>query len=114
MLGANLLLDESGETVKITDFGVTVMLAHPSQSTRTNEFAGQNAGSLPFMAPEVYNGEDFGRASDVWSFGCCIVEMLTGKPPWASQIETKGLLAAQVVIAAKVKFSFPKPDCLYV
>lgn len=34
------------------------------------------------MAPEVLNSEQHGRKSDVWSLGCTIIEMATGKHPW--------------------------------
>ena len=27
-------------------------------------------------------GEHYGRSCDVWSTGCCIIQMATGKPPW--------------------------------
>ena len=81
------------------------MLEHPSQSTQYNEFTGKMAGSLPFMAPEIFCGEHFGRSSDIWSFGCCIVEMLTGKPPWGELTESKPAAAAVAVLAAKVSSS---------
>ena len=35
------------------------------------------------MAPEVIKYNMSTKMSDVWSLGCCIIEMVTGKPPWS-------------------------------
>ena len=39
-----------------------------------------------YMSPEVIKGENPGRAGavDVWSLGCVILEMASGRRPWAS------------------------------
>lgn len=44
-------------------------------------------GTACFMAPEVVKGTGHDESSDVWSFGCTVVEMLQGRPPF-SQFST--------------------------
>ena len=36
------------------------------------------------MAPEVIKQTLLSRRSDIWSFGCTILEMATGKTPWSN------------------------------
>lgn len=43
------------------------------------------------MAPDALT-ERFSTRSDIWSLGCVAIELLTGKPPWESEVsDTKGL-----------------------
>lgn len=43
-------------------------------------------GTPMYMSPEVIKGQNEGRpgAIDIWSLGCVILEMCTGRRPWAS------------------------------
>ena len=43
-------------------------------------------GTPMYMSPEVIKGENPGKASsvDIWSLGCVILEMATGRRPWAN------------------------------
>ncbi|XP_047177546.1 mitogen-activated protein kinase kinase kinase 5-like isoform X2 [Vigna umbellata] len=87
--GANLLVNESG-IVKLADFGLAKILTGNSYDLSLK-------GSPYWMAPEVVKGSiknesnlDVVTGIDIWSLGCTIIEMLTGKPPWS---ETEGASA---------------------
>ncbi|XP_065789169.1 serine/threonine-protein kinase ULK4 isoform X2 [Muntiacus reevesi] len=42
-------------------------------------------GSLIYTAPEIVTGSDFSITSDLWSLGCLLYEMFSGKPPFFSE-----------------------------
>jgi len=69
----NLLLDAE-HNVWITDFGLAKWLGHDSLS-----HSGQLLGTLRYMAPEQFGGEEDGR-TDVYSLGITLYEFLTGRP----------------------------------
>ncbi|XP_042333128.1 serine/threonine-protein kinase ULK4 isoform X2 [Sceloporus undulatus] len=46
-------------------------------------------GSPRYIAPEVIKGNDFSIASDLWSLGCLLYEMFSGKPPFCSESITE-------------------------
>ncbi|WVZ60678.1 hypothetical protein U9M48_010666 [Paspalum notatum var. saurae] len=78
--GANLLVDING-VVKLADFGMAKHLstAAPNLSLK---------GTPYWMAPEVVRATldksaGYDLAVDIWSLGCTIIEMFTGKPPWS-------------------------------
>lgn len=71
--GDNLLVDTQG-VLKLADFGTAKELLTQATSV---------AGTAYFMAPEVIQGVGHGVEADVWSVGCCVIEMLTGKPPFS-------------------------------
>ena len=40
-----------------------------------------------FLFAVFFVCQDVGRQSDLWSVGCCVVEMGTSKPPFSGQVE---------------------------
>ncbi|KAJ2635270.1 mitogen-activated protein kinase kinase kinase [Coemansia sp. RSA 1286] len=84
--GANILVDETG-TCKISDFGISRRTDHSSlvallRGSSMSSSQGKIIGTVPFMAPEVARGARYTEAADIWSLGCVVVQMWSGRPPW--------------------------------
>lgn len=102
--GANLLVDACG-VVKLADFGMAKLLTGQAAVLSLK-------GSPYWMAPELMqsvmhndSSSDLALAVDIWSLGCTIIEMLTGKAPWS---EYEGAAAMFKVL----KESPPVPETL--
>ncbi|KAI8086350.1 kinase-like domain-containing protein [Halteromyces radiatus] len=81
---ANLLTTKSGH-VKLSDFGVSLNLR-----LKDNEVDAV-AGTPNWMAPEVIELKGASTKSDIWSLGCTIVELCTGKPPYSDLLPMTAL-----------------------
>ncbi|EGV64468.1 Pkinase-domain-containing protein [Yamadazyma tenuis ATCC 10573] len=83
--GANILIDIKG-TVKISDFGISKKITNKSDdSNEPDKKTSRRAslqGSVYWMAPEVVKQTAYTKKADIWSVGCLIVEMFTGKHPF--------------------------------
>jgi serine/threonine-protein kinase len=80
----NLLLAADGN-VKVADFGIAHL---PGEGTTTLTATGQIIGSTHYLAPERAKGEQGGKASDVYSLGCVLYQLVTGQPPFQAEVPT--------------------------
>ncbi|KZV94973.1 kinase-like protein [Exidia glandulosa HHB12029] len=106
--GANVLVSSKG-TAMLCDFGVSWTSIKSSISFSMRE---STRGTNVFLAPELLGIDEspeddaslpYSFASDVWSFGCLIFEVMTGTAPW------HGKSYAQVIIAMSKKVLYSRP-----
>jgi beta-lactam-binding protein with PASTA domain len=75
---ANVMLTTNG-TVKVMDFGIARAVADTS-ATMTQTAA--VIGTAQYLSPEQARGETVDARSDLYSTGCLLYELLTGRPPF--------------------------------
>ena len=78
---ANVMLTRGGD-VKVMDFGIARALADAGQ-TMTQQSA--VLGTAHYLSPEQARGEIVDSRSDLYSTGCLLYELLTGRPPFTGE-----------------------------
>ncbi|MFI5254812.1 MAG: protein kinase, partial [Candidatus Limnocylindrales bacterium] len=96
---SNVLLNIAGQ-VLLTDFGIA-----RARSEAQLTLPGQTMGSVRYLSPEQARGENVTTASDIYSLGLVLFEMLTGRPAW------QGDTAASVAMA-RLTADPPAPSSL--
>ena len=92
---ANIMVTRDGQ-VKVTDFGIA--------RVTTNETIEQTAavlGTASYLSPEQAQGGQIDQRSDLYSLGCVLYEMLTGRPPFTAD--------SPVAVASKHVLEQPVP-----
>lgn len=125
----NILLDHNG-VIKFVDFGAAKVISTSGRTRAglssttpapptpgvgavgaTQNNIGSMTGTPMYMSPEVITGtsNDKSGVVDIWSLGCCVLEMATGRRPWAN---LDNEWAIMYHIAAGHKPQLPSPEQL--
>jgi beta-lactam-binding protein with PASTA domain/predicted Ser/Thr protein kinase len=75
---ANVMLTPNG-SVKVMDFGIARAIA---DSSATMTATAAVVGTAQYLSPEQARGEQVDARSDIYSTGCLLYELLTGRPPF--------------------------------
>ncbi|KAL6658363.1 hypothetical protein ACP70R_003949 [Stipagrostis hirtigluma subsp. patula] len=87
----NIFINGNHGKVKIGDFGLAMVM----QQRKTQSIQ----GTLEFMAPELF-GENYNELVDIYSFGMCMLEMVTGECPYS---ECQGFVQIYKKISEGIK-----------
>ncbi len=75
----NILVTEHG-MVKVADFGIA-----RAMSNATITYGNNIVGSVHYISPEQAKGDPIDRTTDIYSVGCVLYEMVTGKVPFDAE-----------------------------
>jgi len=93
---SNILLDKSGRAL-LMDFGIAKALTEDRSVTLTNSFM----GTPDYMSPEqVTRPKSVDARADIYSFGCVMYAMLSGRPPFSEEGDTAFHIQERQVRAA--------------
>jgi serine/threonine-protein kinase len=92
----NIMLNPRGE-VKVTDFGI----ARVTATADTIEQTAAILGTASYLSPEQAQGQPVDGRSDIYSLGCVLYEMVTGRPPFLGD--------SPVAVASKQVLEQPTP-----
>ncbi|GMF34850.1 unnamed protein product [Phytophthora fragariaefolia] len=89
-LKGNNILVGADRKAKLTDFGLSVFARHCSSEPKAP------VGAVRWKAPERLGDVDSGPSfeSDIFSFGMCVIELVSGKYPWINIGSDSGVLEA--------------------
>merc|ERR1711862_741394 len=93
----NVLLDAEGDA-KLCDFGLAQKMEGPNLLRKGR----REGGSARYMAPELHDASlgEITEQVDIWSMGCILIELFSGKMPYWD-CTTMEHLTAQMMVARK-------------
>ena len=102
---SNLMITSDG-TLKLMDFGIA-KVAGEQKMTQVNKIV----GTIEFMAPELIEGKDASVASDIYSMGATLYELVSGKLPFESDTDfnlMQAILKKKAIAPDKLNDLVPK------
>jgi serine/threonine protein kinase len=91
--------------IKIIDFGIARLLADNSPRLTLR---GHTVGTIAYMSPEQAQGLDVDGRSDLYSLGCVLYQLLSGRPPFFSTLP--GALLMMQVMDRPTPLNVARPD----
>jgi serine/threonine-protein kinase len=106
---SNIMLNPRG--VCVLDFGIAKVLQDSTEVTRTHATteSGLVIGTPRYMSPEQCLGHRVGPASDLYSLGVLLYEMLAGRPPFVDQLSSAVLVKQATTLPTPL--TELRPDC---
>ena len=113
----NIMIEE-GNVVKLIDFGISKI------ASKTVTYTGNQTGTVPYMSPEYFdvdideylleNNENSSKPIpissklDIWSTGCLISEIFSGKAPWSNKCKNEYAIKKNLTMGG----AFPIPETI--
>ncbi|KAI9573268.1 kinase-like domain-containing protein [Boletus coccyginus] len=100
-LNSNNILLDADNTACLTDFGYASLVGDIPEALDYLQWSTAQPGAMLWAAPEdVLPGNTFGRTtkSDIYSFGCIGLQVLSGKQPW-SEVQPRTVVSIALLLA---------------
>jgi len=109
---ANILVTDTG-ALKLLDFGIAKLIQTEQETNKELTRMGDSPRTLIYASPEQITGVDIGTASDLYSLGVLLYELMTGVLPYAPKRDTVGALEDEILSAQPRKLPPHLPGDLH-
>lgn len=104
---SNITLVGAGDDLKILDFGLSKTQADDVGGGGIITRTGEALGSPPYMSPEQWTGHDISVHSDIYSLGCLLYELVTGRQAFVADNATACMHLHMTALPTAVVFVRP-------